>query len=154
MGFQHFRVLVWSGISYRSVPESLFKMGSLRTVIFYLIKNEFLYIIGIFTECSSWMKLGFLLCMVRPRVSNLKMEIGCFDWCFLRFLQHLYNNSWILLYDKAQPRFHFFDSCSTTRMYIMNYLLEKMPFTNPRHHNWVILCTLQSELKVYYLVLN
>jgi len=53
MGFQHFRVLVGSGISYRSVPESLFKMGLLRTVIFFLIKNAFLYIIGIFTECSS-----------------------------------------------------------------------------------------------------
>lgn len=36
MGFRHFRVLVGSGISYRSVPESLFKMGLLRTLIFFL----------------------------------------------------------------------------------------------------------------------
>lgn len=80
------------------------------------------------------MQLGFLLCKIRPRVSNLNMEISCFYWCFLRFLQHLYWNSWILLYDRAQPLLHFFDSCSTARIYIMNDLLEKMPFTNPRHH--------------------
>jgi len=80
------------------------------------------------------MHLWFLLCMIRPRASNLNMKIGCCDWTFFRFLQHLYWNFWILVYDREQPLFRLVDSCSTSQIYIMNELLEKMPFCNPRHH--------------------
>ena len=110
------------------------KMGQLRTLIVFLIKNVFFHIIVIFTECNSWMQLGFLMYKIGPRVSNLNMEIDGFEWCFLRFLQHLYWNSWILLYDRAQPHFHLVESCSASRICIMNDLLEKMPFSNPLHH--------------------